>query len=100
VTGLLDRLLTVHGPLLYVLVAAVVFVEDALLISTRATDRTREGRSPTGFRPAMRSMARREEVQMARVGREAACRATCCPLRERARRVRRFLSRTSEDHGS
>jgi membrane-associated protein len=32
VTGLLDRLLSVHGPLLYVLVGAVVFVEDALFV--------------------------------------------------------------------
>jgi membrane-associated protein len=32
VTGLLDRLLAVHGPLLYVLVGAVVFVEDALFV--------------------------------------------------------------------
>ena len=31
-TGLLDRLLSVHGPLLYVLVGAVVFVEDALFV--------------------------------------------------------------------
>jgi membrane protein DedA with SNARE-associated domain len=32
VTGLLDGLLSVHGPLLYVLVGAVVFVEDALFV--------------------------------------------------------------------
>jgi membrane-associated protein len=32
VSGLLDRLLAVQGPLLYVLVAAVVFVEDALFV--------------------------------------------------------------------
>jgi membrane-associated protein len=32
VTGLLERLLSVHGPLLYVLVGAVVFVEDALFV--------------------------------------------------------------------
>jgi membrane protein DedA with SNARE-associated domain len=31
-TGLLDRLLGVGGPLLYVLIAAVVFVEDALFV--------------------------------------------------------------------
>ena len=32
VTSLLERLLAVNGPLLYVLVAAVVFVEDALFV--------------------------------------------------------------------
>jgi membrane protein DedA with SNARE-associated domain len=32
VSGLLDRLLAVQGPLLYALVAAVVFVEDALFV--------------------------------------------------------------------
>jgi membrane-associated protein len=31
-SGLLDRLLAVHGPLLYALVGAVVFVEDALFV--------------------------------------------------------------------
>ena len=31
-SGLLDGLLSVHGPLLYVLVGAVVFVEDALFV--------------------------------------------------------------------
>jgi len=31
-SGLLDRLLAIHGPLLYALVAAVVFVEDALFV--------------------------------------------------------------------
>jgi membrane-associated protein len=32
VSGLLDRLLAIQGPLLYALVAAVVFVEDALFV--------------------------------------------------------------------
>jgi membrane protein DedA with SNARE-associated domain len=31
-SGLLDRLLSIHGPLLYALIAAVVFVEDALFV--------------------------------------------------------------------
>jgi membrane-associated protein len=31
-SGLMDRLLAFHGPLLYALVAAVVFVEDALFV--------------------------------------------------------------------
>ncbi len=31
-SGLVDRLLAVQGPLLYALVAAVVFVEDALFV--------------------------------------------------------------------
>ena len=31
-TGVLDRLLAVQGPLLYAVVAAVVFVEDALFV--------------------------------------------------------------------
>ena len=31
-SGLVDRLLAIQGPLLYALVAAVVFVEDALFV--------------------------------------------------------------------
>jgi membrane-associated protein len=31
-SALLDRLLSIHGPLLYALIAAVVFVEDALFV--------------------------------------------------------------------